>query len=149
MANNSVVVASWSTKPVRWSLVLPVQAAAASAVAAVAAVTAAALAAAVPVAAATAAALAAAAAAVAVQAAAVAVVTAVAVAATKLQKIARLTSGKQKKVLRGLFLFCASYAWASVTRGLRGRPANRRSNRALGSKRSNLATTPICHGITR
>ena len=103
MANNSVVVASWSTKPVRWSLVLPVQVAAASAAVVVAAVTAVALVVAVPVAAATAAALV-----VAVQAAAVAVVTAVAVAATKLNKLARLTSGKQKGSLGALFVWRAA-----------------------------------------
>lgn len=32
---------------------------------------------------------------------------------------------------------------------LRGRPASRRSNTGLGSRRSNLATTPICQGMTR
>jgi len=34
-------------------------------------------------------------------------------------------------------------------RALRGRPLSRRSNRALGNTRSSLATTAICHGITR
>ena len=34
-------------------------------------------------------------------------------------------------------------------RGLVGARANRRSNRALGIRRSSLATMPICHGSTR
>ena len=37
----------------------------------------------------------------------------------------------------------------SLRRFLRPRPANRRSNSALGSTRRSLATIPICHGITR
>lgn len=34
-------------------------------------------------------------------------------------------------------------------RGLRARPTSSRSNQTLGSKRSSLAATPICHGMTR
>ena len=37
----------------------------------------------------------------------------------------------------------------SPRRRLRPRPCTRRSNSALGSARISLATTPICHGITR
>ena len=36
-----------------------------------------------------------------------------------------------------------------LRRGLRGRPATSRSNTTLGNSRISLATTPICHGITR
>ena len=36
-----------------------------------------------------------------------------------------------------------------VCRGLRARPASALSNSAFGSRRSSLATTPICQGITR
>lgn len=53
-------------------------------------------------------------------------------------------------------LFCAlllqpvpGQRQVALRRGLRGRPANALSNRALGSTRNTLATTPICHGITR
>ena len=34
-------------------------------------------------------------------------------------------------------------------RCLRGRPCSRRSNQGLGSRRSSLAATPICQGMTR
>ena len=37
----------------------------------------------------------------------------------------------------------------SLSRRLRGRPASALSNTTFGSKRSNLAASPICHGITR
>ncbi len=38
---------------------------------------------------------------------------------------------------------------SQLRRGLRARPATRRSYSASGNSRSNLATTPICHGMTR
>lgn len=87
--------------------------------------------------------------AVAVPAAAVAV-TAVAVAATK--QLAALSASPLTNKLGSfgtLFVLPMAQFRLSVARGLRGRPANSRSNHGLGSKRNSLATTPICHGITR
>ena len=40
-------------------------------------------------------------------------------------------------------------ACVQCRRGLRRRPADSRSNRRLGNRRSSLATQPICHGMTR
>jgi len=133
MANNSVVVASWLMKPVRWNPVLPAQVAAASVVAAAVAATVVV----VPAAAAVV---------TAVVVVVVAAVTAVVVAATK-HLLFETGFGLTNKGPSGPFCFWR--ATQSLLRGLRGRPAKALSNRALGSRRSNLATTPICHGITR
>lgn len=127
-----MVVAWLSTKPVRWNPVLLALVAAASAAVAVAAtVVVAALAAA----------------AVVVTAVVVAVVTAVAVAATK-HLLLGSDFGLTTKGPSGPFCFCY-VVQTLLLRGLRGRPAKALSNRALGSRRSTLATTPICQGITR
>ena len=45
--------------------------------------------------------------------------------------------------------YSASRSGQVPRRGLRGRPAKSRSNIAFGKSRISLATTPICHGITR
>jgi predicted alpha/beta-hydrolase family hydrolase len=81
-----------------------------------------------------------------VVAATVVVVAAVAAAATEStnpDRLARLTSSGGAKAHR--FLFAAQL----FRLGLRPRPLTSRSNTALGSNRISLATTPICHGITR
>ena len=119
-------------KPVRWNPVLPAQVAAASVVAAAVAATVVV----VPAAAAV----------VTAVVVVVAAVTAVVVAATK-HLLLETGFGLANKGPSGPFCFWR--ATQSLLRGLRGRPAKALSNRALGSRRSNLATTPICHGITR
>jgi len=93
------------------------------------------------------------------------VATAVAAAATKRSQRYSDVSLTTKRSF-GTFLRCARN-WAEAAlrcqqsggmvrrghccewRGLRGRPASNLSNSQLGSSRSNLATTPICQGITR
>jgi hypothetical protein len=113
-----------------------------TAVVAAAAVTAAALAAAVPVAAATAAALA-----VVVPAA---VVTAVAVAATKLLPELGVRPPVNQGPSGPFFMGRSPVGLqTSVARRLRGRPDSTLSYSAFGKSRSNLATQPICQGMTR
>ena len=87
--------------------------------------------------------------AVAVDAPVAVVVTAVAVAATKLLP----EWGQVPQSIKGPR---ALFSWSdrvcdhvSVARCLRGRPDNTLSYSAFGNIRSNLATQPICQGITR
>ncbi len=61
-------------------------------------------------------------------------------------------SSHSKRLFGAFFVStrCIQWVWESADcRGLRARPTNNLSNIALGNKRINLATIPICHGMTR
>ena len=152
-----MAVAVWSSmRPVRWSPVLRVAVVVAATVAALAEAAVTVVAAAV-VAAAVAAVAATVVQVVAAVAAGAVVVTVAVAAATKNLHV--VFGPPLERLLREPFLFSVRgwpvarrhsghQSYISPIRGFLGRPAIALSNSQFGSSRNNLATTPICHGIT-